>query len=513
MSSSKPNVIFIYADDLGLGIPSCYGQKLFSTPNIDALANKGVRFTRSYATAYCAPARACLLTGIHDAHAGRWSCNSGGLHKKVADGQLTDEQASEIIMNTGMLSGKREKYLPQVFGDAGYVTGQIGKLEWGFNTCAEELVAHGWDYHYGYYDHLACHGFYPPFVHENGKRIPIEGNTDPNFGVATYDHVSEKERVYDMSSRAVHSQDLYDEKIFGFIRANKDQPFFLYHPSQLPHGPVFYPDIHPSVRDRDDLNTIEKEYVSMVLRLDQTVGMVVEALEEFELREETMIVFASDNGHATQYEWPGRTQMGEDRNGTPLNQWDNPFRTETCGDTFDGNMGLAGLKFSNWDGGVRVPHIVSFPGTASEGIECNELVSHYDFFGTACELTGVTIPEDKDCVSYLGLLKEGKQDRIHDYVVFGSPFGPGMVTRDGWKLRSHAKKLGERARWQLYHIEEDPAEKTDLSEKFPEKLAELKKILIRECDGNELHGQSGSHRSFYTDIELPSWNEITKGII
>jgi arylsulfatase A-like enzyme len=513
MKRCKPNVIFIYADDLGIGIPSCYGQTLFSTPNIDALANNGVRFTRAYATAFCAPARACLLTGIHDAHAGRWTKNSGGLHKKVADGQLTDEQASEAIMNTGMLRSGGETYLPQVFAAAGYVTGQIGKLEWGFNTCAEELELHGWDYHYGYYDHVACHGFYPPFVHENGIRIPIEGNTDPNFGVATYDHVAEKERVYDMSARAVHSQDLYDAKIYDFIRTNRDKPFFLYHPSQLPHGPVFFPDIHPSVRDRDDLITIEKEYVSMVLRLDQTVGMVVDALEEFGLTDKTMIVFASDNGHANQYEWPGRTQTDEDRNGKPTNQWDNPFRTETCGDTFNGNMGLAGLKFSNWDGGVRVPHIVSMPGTTPAGVECDDMISHYDFFATACELVGKPVPRNKDALSYLGLLEGREQSNTHDYVVFGSPFGPGMVTRDGWKLRSHAKRLGERARWQLYNVKDDPAETIDLAEQHPDKLIELKKILLRECDGNELHGQTGSHDAYYTDIELPSWQEITQGII
>ena len=521
MKTKKPNVILIYADDLGMGILGCYGQKKFATPHIDQLAANGMRFTRAYATAFCAPARASLLMGIHDAHAGRWTYNAGGLHKKVADGQITDEFASEVIMNSGMVSNTDQKYLPQVFKEAGYVTAEIGKLEWGFNTCGEEMDAHGWDYHYGYYDHVACHGFYPPFVHENGKKVWIEGNTHANFGVLKYGHLSDEAagdfknaRNLDMTGRAVHSQDLFDTQISEFIDNNKEQPFFLYHPSQLPHGPVIYPDIHPSVKDRDDLIAIEKEYVSMVLRLDETVGKIVKQLDSLGLTEKTMIIFASDNGHtANDYEWPGRTQVRSDLEGREISQWDNPFRTETFGDTFDGNSGLAGLKFSNWDGGARVPYIFSMPGTIDKNTICDELISAYDLFATSCTITGSELPSDKDGVSYESLLLGRKEFKGHEYVVFGSPIGPGLVTKDGWKVRAFSPNLGDQAKWQLYNVEDDPAEKIELSEKFPEKLRELVKILRKECDGNEINGQSGAHNAFYTDIEVPKWDEVIKGII
>src|SRR5690606_9428370 len=120
----------------------------------------------------------------------------------------------------------------------------------------DELKKHGWDYHFGDYDHQRCHGFYPSFLFENGDMVPIEGNTLPNCGKKR--SAFENGKRIDMTGRQVYSQDLYDAKIEAFIRNNKDRPFFLYHPSQLPHGPVFYPDIHPSVAHNDALTLIEK---------------------------------------------------------------------------------------------------------------------------------------------------------------------------------------------------------------------------------------------------------------
>ena len=146
---NKPNIVYIYADDLGHGMLGCYGQKHFKTPNIDRLATQGVRFTRAYGTAFCAPARACLLTGMHDAHAGRWTFNKATLYEKFDAGKVSLEEAFEQVNNTGIRPRDGQTFLATVAKQAGLVTGQIGKLEWGFSTSPQELVQHGWDYHYG----------------------------------------------------------------------------------------------------------------------------------------------------------------------------------------------------------------------------------------------------------------------------------------------------------------------------------------------------------------------------
>lgn len=159
----KPNIIYVYADDLGRGILGCYGQKYYETPNIDKLAKTGMKFNRAYGCAFCAPARASMISGIHDCHAGRWSFTHSGMYEHLGV-DMSLEDIYEIINNTGFNDLDSTEFLPQVLKRGGYYTGQIGKLEWGFATTDDDIRRHGWDYHYGYYDHRQCHGFYPPFV-------------------------------------------------------------------------------------------------------------------------------------------------------------------------------------------------------------------------------------------------------------------------------------------------------------------------------------------------------------
>ncbi|HMR84249.1 MAG TPA: sulfatase-like hydrolase/transferase, partial [Niabella sp.] len=132
-SENKPNVIFIMADDMGAGMLSYYGQKFFTTPNIDRLARQGVVFENSYSSAYCAPSRATFLTGYNDCRKGKYVITQAGIYTQTATGKLSDTQAQEAVNAT---IGKEPdvQYLPQIFKQAGYVTGQIGKLEYGFAT-------------------------------------------------------------------------------------------------------------------------------------------------------------------------------------------------------------------------------------------------------------------------------------------------------------------------------------------------------------------------------------------
>ncbi len=523
----KKNIIYIYADDLGRGMLSCYGQKLFKTPNIDKLCEEGMRFTNFCATAFCAPARASLICGMHDAHAGRWSFSPGAYYKKVCTGEVTYDELQEVLQNDGIESASNGEYIATIAKKAGYVTAEIGKLEWGFSTTAKQMENHGWDYHYGYYDHIQCHGFYPPFLMENGKMIDIEGNTDPHCGRPSYEQITKRngevENPKDMSFRKQYSQDLFDGKVIGFIRENKDRPFFLFHPSQLPHGLIFYPEIYPEIQKLDCLTDLEKEYASMVLRLDETVGKIVNEVEELGLREDTIIMFASDNGHVIDYQQIGRTQIDTKLDGSSVNGKDDPFRTETCGDIFNGNDSMAGLKFSNWNGGCVIPFIASCPSMIEKNSVCDTLMSNYDTLATIADIVGVEAPKNTDGISYLPILKGEKDTKIHDYVIYGGS-APALVSKDGFKLRvyfsdeimsevSYADLTNDkRVDFQLYDLKNDYSEKQNIADKYPEKVKELKLILLRECDGSFYNGTSDAHR-MQPILPAVSWEEVTQNKI
>ena len=177
-----PNVIFIYADDLGRGLLSGEGQEIIKTPNIDRLAEEGIRFENAYGCMLCAPARASLITGYHDCHGDKWKISGGAVYKRISAGDMTPEEIESKLNEQQGPIPENEIFLAEVFKKAGYVTGQVGKLEWGFSATDKQMKRHGWDYYYGYLDHVRCHGFYPPFLFENGSLVKIEGNTDIHCG-------------------------------------------------------------------------------------------------------------------------------------------------------------------------------------------------------------------------------------------------------------------------------------------------------------------------------------------
>jgi len=505
----KPNIIYIYADDLGRGMLSCYGQSKFSTPNIDRIASQGMRFMRAYGASICAPARASLLTGQHDAHAGRWTFNRAGIYDHLTRGSLDLDQVYEVVNNTGIRPRRDGLFLASALRDAGYFTGQIGKLEWGFSTSDEEIRMHGWMYHYGYYDHLQCHGYYPPYLFENGDRIDIPGNTRDDFGAGAYGSFPEGRIDHDSNGRAVHSQDLYDARIVEFLNTHKDEPFFLYHPSQLPHGPAYFPDVYPEIVADSDLNPAEKEFASMVIRLDKTVGVILAEVERLGLDDRTIIMFASDNGHQLYYEVEGRTRCDKDLVGNVLDNVTSKFYSDTCGDIYDGNDGMAGLKTTNWEGGVRVPFLVRWPGVVPAGVVSEHLIANYDTLATLAQIAGNPAPADAtDGISFLPAL-EGESDAPeHDYIVYASQFGPCLVTRDGWKLRLFLNlaeansfglfgvwlsELGSAVQYQLYYLPDDYREERNVADQHPDLLVKLRGSLLKECDGNFIHGTPQAH--------------------
>jgi arylsulfatase A-like enzyme len=512
----KPNVIYIYADDLGRGMLSCYGQTIFSTPNIDKLALQGMSMMNIYGCSICAPARASMLCGIHDVHAGRWTFNRAGIYKDIMRGKLTLDQVYELINNTGIEQRAQDVYLPMVMKKAGYATGQIGKLEWGFSTTGDEIAAHGWDYHYGYYDHEMCHGYYPPFLFENGEMIPIEGNTHIDCGKGPNPRDPDfEDRFFDREGREVFCQDLFDEKIIAYLRAHKDEPFFLYHPSMLPHGVLSITELDPRVKDNDKLNFHEKVYASMVLRLDKTVGLILDELDRLGLTDNTIVLFSSDNGHTPYYSHKRMEELTQEQRDfvKSVDNIHTRLDSRIMCDVFNGNDSMAGFKASNWEGGTRIPYIVRWPGKIAEGVRSTQLIANYDLMATLADLAGVEIGSDKDGVSFLPCLLGQEMDG-HDYVVYGSSMGPALVTKDGFKLRTRIdwdkyryglfgafwREMKENpVVFQLYNIKEDYSEEHEVSAEYPEVFEKLISLLLKECDGNVGNGTPQWHFAFYSD--------------
>jgi len=483
----RPNIILIYADDLGLGLLGHEGQTLIKTPNIDRLAEEGLRFENAYSCMLCAPARASLLTGRHDCHAERFRITNAGIYKEIGEGIKSEEEVEALISATLGPVPEANFYLGQAAQEAGYVTAQFGKLGWGFATTHGQMKDHGWDHYFGYLDHVRAHGFYPPYLFGNGGLYPIGGNTQSDCGKTgePETELTFAER-WDMEGKEHYSQDIFMDSVLSFMASYRDQPFFLYFPTQLPHGPVAVPEVHPDFENDTGLTQIEKEYASMLKMLDDHVGLILQALDSLKLDDRTMVIFSSDNGHEIYYAQEGRvlkpyTDMST---GKVFDNLEHKYYSDLGGDVFNGNAGRAGMKRSNLQGGVEVPLIIRWPGVCEAGKVSNRLVALYDILPTIAELCGTGPGEQLDGLSFYGELTGRGCEEDHDFIVFSSFTGPALITGDGWKIRSFL----DQDVFELYYLPEDYREEKDLSGAYPEKLEELKQTLLKACDGDYTHG-------------------------
>lgn len=486
-AQQRPNVILIMADDLGMGMLGHYGQRIVTTPNIDRLAREGIAFSNYHGCAFCAPARASLLSGLHDGREGIGSHTAGGfvvrLDREVQDDAEWQRRYDAHIRERSQAVpiADDELFLAQVARLAGYRTAQFGKLDAGFLTWHERLTRHGWEHYVGYYDHVRAHGFYPTYLWKNGNKLPLPGNTAADAGKQ-----SERGREPVGQGGATYSQDVFLREILDYLRDHRanhaDERFFLYHSTQLPHGPVATPSLHRDFAQRDDLTLSEKKYASMVKMLDDHVGRILQELEDLDLADETMIFFSSDNGHETYYE----NQQGllPKRNtarlldGTVADHGANKWRTSNGGDSFDGAAGMANLKWSTFEGGIRCPMFVRMPGVIPAGVTTDRLTTHYDFLATLADIVGWADPRlaEKDGRSYYATLR-GLPDAGHDDVfIRGRRIMHGVVIdRDGWKYCRF--KDGTE---QLYSLSEDHFERHDVLAEQPEVLARLRTVFDRE---------------------------------
>lgn len=430
---TQPNIVVILCDDLGYGDCSCYGQKSWTTPNIDRMAAEGLRFTDFYTTSpVCSPARASLLTGL----------NSGRLPiRDLGDPYLPDSVPT----------------IPWLLKQGDYVSACIGKYGVGREMPAVDVLRKGFDYHYGYACMRHAHNYFPPFLRENGLRVPLrnqppEGDSDQwetGVGVAAV--------------KVDYSPDFIEERAIEFLRDCQHRPFFLYYCPTMPHAnnegegspDGMEVDTYGDFADRDwDPN--EKGFARMVQRIDQTVGRVLDTLRELGIAEKTLVLFTSDNG--------------------PHNEGGHSVTR------FDSAGGFQGYKRSLREGGIRIPFIAWMPGTVTPGVS-DHLGYFPDLLPTFCELTNTPPPATHDGLSLAPMLTGAGRQEHHEYLYF--EFNSELAVRSGnWKYyRSHCNTdpfdLDSKSDHEaLYDITLDRHEDQDLKRSYPDILHKLKTHVL-----------------------------------
>lgn len=437
----KPNIIYIMCDDAGFGDFSCYGQKLFETPNIDKLATEGMKFSQHYSgSTVCAPSRCSLMTGYHTGHCfvrGNKEVRPVGQHP-IPDATLT---VAEILKK------------------AGYTTGAFGK--WGLGSPGSEgdPVHQGFDRFYGYNCQRNAHTYYPRWLFDNLKRVELDGKT--------------------------YSHDLIMEQGLNWIRANKDKPFFCYLPVTIPHAAMHVPEkyVAPFRKKFSDYeNTIGKysgpqvknpvaAFAGMMVKLDEDVGRLMSLLKDLGIDENTLVLFTSDNGpHKEGGHKP---------------------------EVFDSNGPLSGLKRSLTEGGIRVPLIARWPGRIKPGSTSDHISAFWDFLPTACAVAGVQAPEGIDGISFLpALTGQGTQGQ-HAYLYweFYEQGGKRAVRMGKWKaIQRNLQKSGH-SPVLLYNLEKDLGETRDLAKDHPEVLDRMRKIFDEASTPSEIWRFKGLQKS------------------
>jgi arylsulfatase A-like enzyme len=440
--SSKPNIVFILADDLGYGELGCYGQKKIATPHIDKLAAQGMRFTQFYAgSTVCAPSRSVLMTGQHLGHT-RVRGNAGKVNSAAQMLQPGDTTIAEVLKH------------------AGYATGMMGKWGLGQENDAGEPRMHGFDYYFGYLNQTHAHNHYPAYLWRNGVKVPLPNVVTPVGDIPGTGYATKK---------VVYSTDLFYQEAQEFIAKNKEHPFFLYLALTTPHAnneaarllgegnevPNF-----GSYADKAWKDT-EKAHASMIERLDRGVGEVMAQLDKFKLGENTLVIFSSDNG--------------PHREGGP----------NYSPEFFSASGPLRGIKRSLTDGGIRVPFIVRWPGKIKAGAVSEHVGYFGDVMATFCDLTGADRPPKLDSISFApSLLGQGTQAK-HEYLYwefYEQGVSQAVLIEGQWKA-IRLKTLT--APIQIYDVKSDINEQTDLADKRPELVARAAEIMKTARYDNE----------------------------
>ena len=439
--ASKPNIIFILADDLGYGDLSCYGQKHFQTPNIDKLADQGIRFTSHYAGApVCAPSRSVFMTGLHTGH--------------------TLIRGNREVQPEGQWPLPDDAYtLMKMMKAAGYRTGVFGKWGLGYPGSEGAPEHQNVDTFFGYNCQRLAHNYYPAYLWDNGEKIFLEGNKD--------------------SAKNDYAPGIIHEKALQFLEDHRDSAFFLFYPMIIPHAELAAPEKYmaryrgkfppeKTFEGVDDGDTFRKgpygsqpeahaAFAAMIHLMDDQVGSIMDKVAALGLDQNTLIIFASDNGP--------HTEGGADP------------------DYFDSNGILKGYKRDVYEGGIRVPMIARWSGKIMPARISDHVSAFWDVMPTFAELLNIRIRNDIDGVSFLPtLLGDPEKQKQHKYMYweFHELGGRRALRAGDWKLVQYNVLKDTPGSLELYDLKNDPSEKDNVAAKFPEKVRELKKIMLRE---------------------------------
>lgn len=446
----KPNIIFIMADDLSYADVGCYGQKYIKTPNIDKLAEDGMRFTDFYSAApICGPSRCGLLTGKHMGHA----------RIREHAQQIKDGGFQETLHSEDYTFGN-------VLQDAGYKTACIGKWAVGLGGTDAIPNKKGFDYSFGFYDQNYAHTFYPEYVWENGKPFVLEKNKGFDmtkrykYNYTRYNKISPYDNKYDEKGRLVidelenpyeaqNTYELCEEKALDFIKENSDKPFMLYYAIQNPHGPLIVPSLEPYT-NADFPSQRHKEWASIVTMLDTTVGKFNALLDEKGIMDNTLIIFTNDNGYSA---WGYF--------GLKSNQ-EVPF--------FNHKGNMRGNKFSlDGEAGIKVNFIAKWNNKIKPGSVENKPFALYDMMATFADIAGAEIPQDTDGISILPTLLGEKEQEMHPYLYWEINHQQAVRIGDFKAFRNNPKKKTE-----IYDLKKDPTEKHNIARK--------NKDIVRKAD-------------------------------
>lgn len=417
---AKPNIVFVLADDLGWSDAGFLGAQRHKTPNLDALAQAGMVFDNFHTCPNCAPSRAALLTGRYSPRTGVYTVGDVGRFDSAARSLQPVANKTKLPLELPTMG--------QAMKERGYTTGLFGK----------------W--------HLGDDGDYHP--RRRGFDEAVITSINRHYGFSTNPDTTHPEGQY--------LADFLTDRAVDFIRLHKDGPFFLYLPHLAVHRPLQADD--EKVREFMEKNRgstkEEAVYGAMVESLDASVGKIRKTLEELGIGKDTVFVFCSDNGGAGGYRREGLDA-----------------------DEVTDNAPLRSGKGSLYEGGVRVPFVIAWPGKIAAGSRCSVPAIHVDLFPTFCALAGADAREGPDGQSLLPwvLDKPDKPERQPIYQHFPGYLGvegkpgqwrttpAGSIQAGNWKLM----EFFEDGHLELYELEADPGERNNLAAIEPEKAREL----------------------------------------
>jgi arylsulfatase A-like enzyme len=411
-----PNLIFILSDDLAQGDLGVYGQRLIRTPRLDRMAREGTRYTQAYSgTSVCAPSRASLLTGLHTGHApirGNWEIQP--------EGQLPLPAETPTVA--------------EVLRRAGYATAAMGKWGMGMFDTSGSPLRKGFDHFFGYNCQRHAHSYFPTYLYRDDRRFELPGNTGTGVG-------------------PVYAQDLIQENVLRWVRAQRDRPFFLYYAITLPHSRFEINDLGDYARE--PWTDQQKAYAAMVTRLDRDIGQLLDLLAELGLDGRTLVMTAGDNGSS----FDPDSEIGR-----RFNQASN---------------GLRGYKRGLYEGALRQAALARWPGVVPAGRVSDEPWAFWDFLPTAAELAGVRLPADHrtDGRSLVEFLRGGPAPRRDFFYWELHEQRPLQAARFGdWKAvrNAHDQPI------ELYDLARDPGERANLAAAHPDQVARAATIFQSE---------------------------------